>query len=348
MQPKHLRFCLKLKSDRMKKYYSVIFLFVICIKLHSQTLSKSDIMPVTGQTFTTHTVDNVNAINVGSSGDSQTWDISNINYTTANDYYYMVLTPSSTPYASTFSSASFAVKSYPASDSTYLYYDYFKDTLSSFFEMGEFGPVLATNYSDPEISFPTSMNLNDSFTDNFCYTSTAFSVTSNYCGNSTLKFDGAGTLTLPYGIYTNVFRFKYSAIVVRQSPVDTSIITKYFWYKAGTHKPLVEYINFLSSNSSNIISAKILSANSITGVSEIAPDYQVSIYPNPCKEKLTVVLSENKHAVLKIYTMEGKLILNRAVEKNKGEVDMENLPAGMYLLSVESGEDISRTKLVKN
>ncbi len=332
----------------MKKSYFICFLSILCLKLQAQTLYKSGILPVIGQTFTTHTVDNVSAIDVGSTGDTETWDISNINYTTANDYYYLVLSPASTPNGSTFSSASFALKSYPASDSTYLYYTYFKDTVSSYFELGEFGPVLTVNYSNPEISFPASMNFNDSIQDDFCYSSTAFSVTSNYCGNFSLKFDGIGKLILPYGIFMNVFRFKYSATVMRQSPPDTSIITKYFWYKSGTHKPLVEYIDFLSSNGSEIISAKILSENSITGVSEIASEAHVKIYPNPCKEKLSIELNGSNNAQLKIHTIDGKLLLNKTLEKNKPEVDIENLQPGMYLLIIEQGEQVFRTKLIKN
>ena len=57
---------------------------------------------------------------------------------------------------------------------------------------------------------------------------------------------------------------------------------------------------------------------------------QVKVYPNPTQEVLHVENAQSD--VLRLYSMDGRLVGTQAVENGSAHVDMAELPAGNYLL----------------
>ena len=57
---------------------------------------------------------------------------------------------------------------------------------------------------------------------------------------------------------------------------------------------------------------------------------QVKVYPNPTQEVLHVENAQSE--VLRLYAMDGRLVVTQAVENGAAQVDMAELPAGNYLL----------------
>ena len=57
---------------------------------------------------------------------------------------------------------------------------------------------------------------------------------------------------------------------------------------------------------------------------------QVKVYPNPTQEILMVEHAQS--GVLRLYTMDGRLVVTQAVENGAAQVDMAELPTGNYLL----------------
>ena len=57
---------------------------------------------------------------------------------------------------------------------------------------------------------------------------------------------------------------------------------------------------------------------------------QVKVYPNPTQEVLHVENAQGE--VLRLYTMDGRLVGIQAVENGSAQVNMAELPAGNYLL----------------
>ena len=57
---------------------------------------------------------------------------------------------------------------------------------------------------------------------------------------------------------------------------------------------------------------------------------QVKVYPNPTQEVLHVENAQGD--VLRLYSMDGRLLGTQAVENGAAQVDMAELPAGNYLL----------------
>ena len=56
----------------------------------------------------------------------------------------------------------------------------------------------------------------------------------------------------------------------------------------------------------------------------------VKVYPNPTQEVLHVENAQSE--VLRLYTMDGRLVGTQAVENGSAQVNMAELPAGNYLL----------------
>ena len=57
---------------------------------------------------------------------------------------------------------------------------------------------------------------------------------------------------------------------------------------------------------------------------------QVKVYPNPTQDILIVEHAQS--GVLRLYTMDGRLVVTQAVENGAAQVDMAELPTGNYLL----------------
>ena len=73
----------------------------------------------------------------------------------------------------------------------------------------------------------------------------------------------------------------------------------------------------------------------------------ISIYPNPTTSKLRVQQfgQDALNAAFKIYDAAGKLVLSG---KDASEIDVTELPKGVYLLEIEIDKKVSRQQFVKN
>ena len=57
---------------------------------------------------------------------------------------------------------------------------------------------------------------------------------------------------------------------------------------------------------------------------------QVKVYPNPTQDILMVENAQGD--VLRLYSMDGRLVVMQAIENGSAQVDMAELPTGNYLL----------------
>ncbi len=57
---------------------------------------------------------------------------------------------------------------------------------------------------------------------------------------------------------------------------------------------------------------------------------QVKVYPNPTQDILMVEHAQSE--VLRLYSMDGRLVVTQAVENGSAQVNMTELPTGNYLL----------------
>jgi len=71
-----------------------------------------------------------------------------------------------------------------------------------------------------------------------------------------------------------------------------------------------------------------------TGLSSLPSLGKLAVYPNPVKSKINIngIKLENGKALLRLFDLYGKLILEKNIATANPEVDVQYLPAGMYLL----------------
>jgi hypothetical protein len=73
-----------------------------------------------------------------------------------------------------------------------------------------------------------------------------------------------------------------------------------------------------------------------------------TVFPNPVKNVLTIASLSASETHLKIFNSAQQLIMERVIEDQSSHVNLQELPAGIYLLVLESNDGIQTTKLVKN
>ena len=75
-------------------------------------------------------------------------------------------------------------------------------------------------------------------------------------------------------------------------------------------------------------------------------DHHLSLYPNPAGVYVHISIDENvQPELLSIFDINGKLILQQPHTENEVKLDVENIPAGIYFLHIQSPEGVMMKKL---
>jgi len=84
---------------------------------------------------------------------------------------------------------------------------------------------------------------------------------------------------------------------------------------------------------------------------EVLKDFTVNIYPNPTRGELTVdieQLPEGKTASLRLYSLQGKLILQRTGLRDGSEhLNIGNQPPGIYVMKIATKDSSTDWKIIK-
>ncbi|MCF8359184.1 MAG: T9SS type A sorting domain-containing protein [Prolixibacteraceae bacterium] len=71
----------------------------------------------------------------------------------------------------------------------------------------------------------------------------------------------------------------------------------------------------------------------------------ISIYPNPSNEYFSVSGFDNS-AFVRLTNQNGSTVLSKKVNKNE-HINLCNFPPGIYLVSIETGDNLVLHKLIK-
>jgi hypothetical protein len=72
----------------------------------------------------------------------------------------------------------------------------------------------------------------------------------------------------------------------------------------------------------------------------------ISIYPNPLKDILTIKSSDVILQSISIFNLQGKILFN-CDDLGNNQLDLSSLPQGMYILKIKTDQGVSVKKLVK-
>ncbi len=85
------------------------------------------------------------------------------------------------------------------------------------------------------------------------------------------------------------------------------------------------------------------------GINETAINLELSVYPNPTTDYLTLKVADNSDLNYQLYDLQGKVIANKKVNSGTTTIKMEGLPKAIYFLNVTKGNQVVKTfKIVKN
>lgn len=90
-------------------------------------------------------------------------------------------------------------------------------------------------------------------------------------------------------------------------------------------------------NPNNLVAYKIKNARLLlTDVQNIGENIKTKVFPNPAQSKITIVYADISKEFLncKLYSFSGILLLSNRIV-NSGDLDVSNLPRGLYVLQIE-------------
>lgn len=73
----------------------------------------------------------------------------------------------------------------------------------------------------------------------------------------------------------------------------------------------------------------------------------ISIYPNPFSDKITITHNTINSLQLEVYNALGDLVAKKEMEKNVKEIDLDGLPKGIYFMKIHFEEKTITKKLIK-
>jgi len=101
----------------------------------------------------------------------------------------------------------------------------------------------------------------------------------------------------------------------------------------------------LSNNvNNNIIQVNVI--NSTTGIKQTSNNNaQVKIYPNPTQNNFIIETNTNQKQIISVFDVNGNLILSQIITGTTN-IDANNLPAGVYNISITSNTGVANKKLI--
>jgi len=85
------------------------------------------------------------------------------------------------------------------------------------------------------------------------------------------------------------------------------------------------------------------------GIQDIGSRNEINIYPNPATDKITIETSEvSIKGTLKIMNIEGQPLLMRQSTTVKTQLDISNLPNGIYFVRLTNERTVTMVKFIKN
>ncbi len=91
-----------------------------------------------------------------------------------------------------------------------------------------------------------------------------------------------------------------------------------------------------------------LTVSTCAGVEEF-DNNKIVVYPNPFYDDIEIRFENSVNAVIKLYSLDGKLLLSQAInDKNEETLKTAGLPMGVYMLKVELENGVKIFKIVKD
>lgn len=88
-------------------------------------------------------------------------------------------------------------------------------------------------------------------------------------------------------------------------------------------------------------------SNTYQSVDESDAKNKLSVFPNPCTEKLNLLFDEISVYEVIVFDYSGRIVLRRSVNDREAELDISKLPEGLYCVTVNDGSKFSSSRFFK-
>lgn len=286
----------------------------------------------------------------GDAGPNQTWNFSSVSANEFDTLYTML--PSWTPYSDSFPGANYVIRQIMLDDTNYIFMDKNDDFFASLGYMASTNEleIMAIHVIPQEVIMDFPVEYGNQRNESFYYEQT---ISSEIPGYDSLRYktsteksvtvDAWGSITIPTGTY-NCLRTKtdetdYDSTWVLANGTwilafsDSTPTLTYSWY---TNEILPGYYLFSMDYTDNIVSNVNYLYSTQVGIKEQTNIISPVIAPNPVKTNTTIYLSEPVNGTIKLYNQTGTCVLNQPVNGQNAIINMESLPAGIYVAVVSN------------
>lgn len=343
-----------------------IYLFTSLVASAQISIDLTD-MPVVGDVIYRKADTMTVLAGPGNAGANQTWIFTQTsNY--VNDETSTAVAPSSTPYASQFSSSNLALTDGNGG------YIFFNQSANSIIVKGIAGPLPGTtntitaplNPDQTLHNLPRTYNSNfiDTYSSEFVFDGSSFSslvseIKVKRSGTVHDTTDAWGSLTTPFGAY-DVIRVKkidYTFDSVWVKPVfpptwslfqtSSDTVTTYQWLAKSGKLPVAE-MTFDSLGAPKIFRWKV---DAPASLNDLLDSENGRFYPNPVNDQLTIELKTNdlQGILVDFIDLQGRTIEVSQVEiiDNQIKINTLHLPNGLYhcVVSDKNKQMLLRQKL---
>jgi hypothetical protein len=311
--------------------------FIACLKLQSQTLTCQYNCPKPGQLFSIKTSSPVAA----TQGINKVWNFTQVQSVSTSAIMVSYVTPSTTPSASAFTQATVA----KSQSGKYT----FLETGSGEVKISTANNVTVNAQS---VILPLPFHYGSSHTETI--NTSYYSGTTKIEVLKTKKLNGVGTgtLMLPTGTYTDVLLISGQSVesVTVAGVPDGNVVTNKFsyFYSERIPHPLLyteqksetgpmdygPYTEFIASLETDITSES----------KESYPEIQLA--PNPCSDFVNISASVNELYGIYIINTLGEKVLNLHYSGGSTDVDLRDLPVGLYTVFVLHQNSTQSRKLI--
>jgi len=342
----------------MKKFTLLCFCSLLALgtSLKAQSISNY-VAFVPGDSFTTQPIDTTGQT-PGPSGTGQTWNfgsVSNTGPVNVTAYTY----PDSVTGFGVFTGATVAI---PGGVS-----NFYKLSASQLEYLGAKQPSTVGDmiYSNTEITMTYPITPTTSITDNFVGRQNYPGGGTHYLGRTgtiSVQADGTGTIITPAGSFTNVIRVHTIEDYIDTEHVGSVSLTpkhyhtdKYTWYREGNRGFVYQFTTLTFPIAGTTTTTRIIeykTSVSRVGIEELSAGHEVSVYPNPASESMTIAINTAaaEKVSVSLQNMAGQVVyelndLNIQAGKNLIPMDVKGLPVGQYVVNIV-GANINESKHV--
>jgi hypothetical protein len=327
----------------MKKLYSTLLSLATFTGMNAQFSITATNIPVAGDSYSYYRVTSGYSAGPGATGTAQTYNFASLNVDTVLRSRNFV-SPSTTPYASSFTSSSVSQVDTTA-------YSFYTGTTSSY----QFDGM---GINDP--SFTATVTLNNpgvifnAFP--FAYGASNFDTIQGTAqtsfgpfsvdGDVTTTVDGSGTLNLPNGAsFSNVIRLKTVTNLVVAGGLMTIIDTRYQFYNSSQKFALLEFA--IVDMAGTIDTLVTVNSSSWVGMVENS-QVAFSLFPNPTTSELNIQFNQAtaNNASIEIINGLGQIVKTETANGPTKKIELAGLSAGFYYVRVTNGKASRVEKLV--